>query len=52
MIGADEVDLYLPDHRAVIEVQSSLHANPAARKHDAEKRERVEALGLRWFELW
>ena len=51
-INGDEVDLYLPDHRAVIEVQSALHDNPTARRHDAEKRERVEALGLRWLELW
>lgn len=49
VIGGDEVDLYLPEHRAVIEVQSELHANPAARKHDEAKRARLEARGLRVY---
>jgi hypothetical protein len=51
VIGTDEVDMYLPDRRAVIEVQSELHANPAAAKHDAEKRDRLELRGLRVFQL-
>lgn len=51
VIDGDEVDMYLPDHRAVIEVQSSLHDNPAAAKHDAAKRDRLESRGLRVFHL-
>lgn len=48
-INGDEVDLYLPEHNAVIEVQSELHANPAARKHDEAKQRRLEARGLRVY---
>ena len=48
-IDGDEVDLYLVDHHAVIEVQSSLHENPAAEKHDAAKKARLESKGLRVF---
>lgn len=48
-IHGDEVDLYLPDHNAVIEVQSALHDNPAARKHDEAKQRRLEARGLRVY---
>lgn len=47
LIDGDEVDVYLPDRRAVVEVQSDLHDNPAARAHDEAKRARLEAKGLR-----
>lgn len=47
VIGGDEVDLYLPEHKTVIEVQSALHDNPAARRHDEAKQARLEARGLR-----
>lgn len=50
-IGGDEVDIYLPEHRVVIEVDSPLHDNPAARKHDAAKQARLEARGLRVYRL-
>ena len=52
LIDGDEVDVYLPEHNAVIEVQSPLHDNPAARKHDAAKQSRLEARGIRVYELW
>lgn len=48
-IDGDEVDLYLPDHNAVIEVQSELHDNPAAKKHDEAKQARLEAKGLKVY---
>lgn len=48
-IDGDEVDIFIPSHQAVIEVQSVLHDNPAARKHDAAKRARLEARGLRVY---
>lgn len=47
VIDGDEVDVYLPAQRTVIEVQSELHHNPAARRHDEAKRARLEAKGLR-----
>ena len=50
-IGGDEVDLYLPEHGAVIEVDSVLHDNPAAARHDAAKTRRLEARGLRVYRL-
>ncbi len=49
VIDGDEVDLFLPERGAVIEVQSALHANPAARKHDESKQRRLEAKGLRVY---
>ena len=42
---------HLPDHNAVIEVDSPLHDNPAARKHDAAKQDRLEAKGLKVYRL-
>jgi hypothetical protein len=50
-IDGDEVDLYFPEHRAVIEVDSELHDNPAAKKHDAAKQARLEAKGLKVFRI-
>ena len=50
-IAGDEVDLYLPEHGAVIEVDSALHDNPAAARHDAAKTARLEARGLRVYRL-
>lgn len=47
----EEVDLYLPERNAVIEVMSSLHDNPAARKHDEAKRDRLEARGVKVYWL-
>jgi hypothetical protein len=47
MLGGDEVDMFLPERNAVIEVQSPLHDNPAARAHDAAKRRRLERRGHR-----
>lgn len=49
VIDGDEVDLYFPEARAVIEIQSELHDNPAARKHDAAKKARLEARGLQVY---
>lgn len=51
VVGGDEVDLYLPDRGAVIEVDSVLHDNPAAQRHDAAKAARLEARGLRAYRL-
>ncbi len=49
---ADDVHyIALPEHNAVIEVGSELHENPAARKHDAAKQERLEVKGLRVYQL-
>lgn len=50
-IDGDEVDLYLPEHNVAIEVDSDLHANEAAQKHDAEKQARVEAKGVRVYRI-
>ncbi len=45
VIDGDEVDVYLPEHDVVIEVDSGLHDNPAARAHDEAKQARLEAKG-------
>ena len=50
-IDGDEVDLYLPGRGAVIEVDSELHDNPAAARHDAAKARRLEARGVRVYRL-
>ncbi len=50
-IDGDEVDLYLPDHGVVIEIDSPLHDNPSAEKHDAEKQHRLEAKRLKVYRL-
>lgn len=49
VIDGDEVDVYLPEHRAVIEVQGAPHENHAARKHDEAKKARLERKGLRVY---
>lgn len=46
VIDGDEVDLYLPERRTAIEVDSPLHDNPAARRHDAAKQARLERRGI------
>ena len=51
LIEDDEVDLYLPEHGVVIEIDSPLHDNPAARAHDAEKQARLEGRGLTVYRL-
>lgn len=50
-IDGDEVDLYLPEHGVVIEIDGPLHENPAARRHDAAKQARLEAKRLRVFRM-
>ncbi len=51
VIDGDEVDVYIPERRAVIEVDSELHDNPAARKHDATKQRRLERKGLTVYRM-
>lgn len=51
VIDGDEVDLYLPEHNVAIEVDSEIHANPAARAHDAAKQARIEAKGVRVYRI-
>lgn len=50
-IDGDEVDIYIPEHDVVIEVDSVLHDNPAARAHDAAKQARLEAKGKRVYRI-
>lgn len=50
-IDSDEVDLFLPEHNVAIEVDSSLHDNPAARAHDAAKQTRLERKGVHVYRI-
>jgi predicted transcriptional regulator of viral defense system len=50
-IDGDEVDLYLPEHGVVIEIDSPLHENPTSEADDAAKQDRVEGKGLRVYRL-
>ena len=51
VIDGDEVDIYLPKRRTAIEVDSPLHDNPAARKHDAAKQARLEHKGISVYRM-
>ena len=50
-IGGDEVDLYWPHLRLVVEVDGKPHDNPTAKADDDAKQARLEARGLKVLRL-
>ncbi len=51
VIGGDEVDLYWPALRIVVEVDGQPHDNPTAQADDDAKTRRLEARGVRVLRL-